>query len=300
MNKNVKLLFICYASLALPYTTSWCMEQDFVVPAALTELPIPTTPRTAAAALALCELAVAPEPAKKRQRTAEPLTPDAPTAPQVIQPRYRCIGDTYTCAECKAHIKGYKAFLDHKRTHKGPLPFACTEPNCAYAAQDRRGLDHHMRTHTGEKPFKCDQCGKAFTQKANLNKHIESVHSTEKKFTCEQCGHQASRSDALTQHKRTHTGEKLYKCPYESCSFAAHETGHLNYHIRIKHTGERPYKCTYHGCDYAAFQTSPLRDHIRIKHTRERPYKCDQCDNTYCSYGQLCWHKKTKHPQEVS
>jgi uncharacterized protein YbbK (DUF523 family) len=37
-------------------------------------------------------------------------------------------------------------------------------------------LKDHEATHTGIKQYVCKECGKGFTQKRNLNKHIVTVH----------------------------------------------------------------------------------------------------------------------------
>lgn len=35
-------------------------------------------------------------------------------------------------------------------------------------------LEQHRRAHTGEKPFQCVVCGRAFSQKSNVKKHMQT------------------------------------------------------------------------------------------------------------------------------
>ena len=47
------------------------------------------------------------------------------------------------------------------------------------------------------KIFKCIDCGKGYSQKGNLNRHIESVHEGMKLFKCNDC------DAAFSQKKET-------------------------------------------------------------------------------------------------
>ncbi|CAL1279631.1 unnamed protein product [Larinioides sclopetarius] len=48
---------------------------------------------------------------------------------------------------------------------------------CDYSSLNSGHVRRHILTHTGERPFKCNICGRGFTQKNNLKKHM-LVHFT--------------------------------------------------------------------------------------------------------------------------
>nr|XP_056716031.1 zinc finger and BTB domain-containing protein 6 [Euleptes europaea]XP_056716032.1 zinc finger and BTB domain-containing protein 6 [Euleptes europaea] len=95
-------------------------------------------------------------------------------------------------------------------------------------------LDNYLRHLKMHKLFLCLQCGKTFTQKKNLNRHI-----------------------------RGHMGIRPFQCMVCLKTFTAKST--LQDHLNI-HSGDRPYKC--HCCDMDFKHKSALKKHLTSVHGR--------------------------------
>ena len=56
--------------------------------------------------------------------------------------------------------------------------------------------------------FKCDDCGRLFSTKGNMMRHVQATHTREgvKMFPCGVCGRKFKRREDLVTHGRVHTG----------------------------------------------------------------------------------------------
>ncbi|XP_051518500.1 zinc finger protein 664-like [Myxocyprinus asiaticus] len=183
-----------------------------------------------------------------------------------------------SCSKTKKNLSPEK----HKRRADNNT-VTCSQ--CGKIFTNKCQLNKHMKVHIGEKPYMCHQCGKSFTIKGHLNSHSR-IHTGEKPYKCSHCGTSFNVSQNLKRHERIHTGEKPYKCLHCGKSFT--HSHNLKTHERI-HTGEKPYKCSY--CEKSFPRSQHLKTHERI-HTGEKPYKCSHCGKSFIHSHNLKTHER--------
>lgn len=77
-------------------------------------------------------------------------------------------------------------------------------PICGKIFTRKPYLDKHISTvHEGAKAFKCDDCGRCFGQKGTLKLHKKCVHEKNREFICAICSKDFTYKQSLLFHTKT-------------------------------------------------------------------------------------------------
>ncbi|KAG1686614.1 hypothetical protein DVH05_006329 [Phytophthora capsici] len=110
------------------------------------------------------------------------------------------------------------------------------------------------------------------------------------------CLRQFSRKYSLSEHMKTHTGERPHVCPVRSCAKRFTTSGNLARHKRL-HGYIEPIKCPVEGCICAFPSDSKLDKHMKF-HYGGPVHLCEVpgCGKTFTTTGNLNRHTKSQHP----
>lgn len=76
-------------------------------------------------------------------------------------------------------------------------------------------------------------CGKTFSTKFNLRRHINVSHLDIRAYECEVCHKNFASKQNLKEHFFIHTGEKPFACPVQKCGRRFRQASQLSFHKKL-------------------------------------------------------------------
>ncbi|XP_039278672.1 zinc finger protein 341 [Nilaparvata lugens] len=193
---------------------------------------------------------------------------------------------------------------------------------CVYCVKSFKcnyDLQQHVRSHTGEKPFQCVICGRAFSQKSAVKKHM-ATHKVWPKHLCyvtsasseatkhssemppnpsESNSSQASDEDSTSLDRNCNGNTNdinevdllLYLCQF--CTERFETYGQWKNHIN-EHKDEKVFKCIQPGCLSTFKEMTEFVEHSN-GHEAESgsTYNCHVCHKAFDSLDHIVRHQLT-------
>lgn len=124
----------------------------------------------------------------------------------------------YTCELCGRNFSSNSTYRMHRKWHDDPLPYKCKI--CDRKFKHTSILAVHMRrAHTGERPYKCPHCPYTFSVSSTLHKHI-ILHTKKYPHNCKLCGKGFTTRTKIARHMaRVHNDFDMLNAKPTPCQY---------------------------------------------------------------------------------
>ncbi|XP_041470293.1 uncharacterized protein LOC121419889 isoform X2 [Lytechinus variegatus] len=189
-------------------------------------------------------------------------------------------------------------------------PHACSDCDKRFSRLSR--LKEHKYTHSGKKPFACSLCPSSFVRKHDLFRHSSRLHgvgqggvskqgnkgsSKLKDITQKQCHRQSERKRGFDENaieQIDNTGDVPNNiCKGNVSNSIVHSESLCNEQTSLK----RPHVCSQCGKKFQKMLS--LKVHM-YTHTGKKPFECSLCPQSFNSMKQLVRHSSEQHGNEVT
>ncbi|XP_072226727.1 uncharacterized protein [Leuresthes tenuis] len=173
-----------------------------------------------------------------------------------LQQHLRChAGDKcFICSVCNRGFPWRKQLQRHMRIHSREQRLRCSVCDKMFK------WPYQLRVHQcviEESPPPCDSQTQPPSNCCSFTPPVSNKgHQATKQFQCAQCGKVFSLKDTLLRHLRCHTAEKQYSCPV--CKKQFSKRGNMEQHM-VVHTGEKRFSCGV--CDQRFGWRKQLKKH---------------------------------------
>jgi len=168
----------------------------------------------------------------------------------------------FTCTNCTMSFGSGNSLRKHRISVHERAKFPCVFCSGEFSRSSEL-LTHIRVMHTqAKKMFPCELCDKSFSSDDNLKKHVLRVHAKLKNFWCAECGKGFTLKATLTKHLLVHTGVKKLACHY--CEKMFYNQSNLEAHEVRNHTRKFPHVCA--DCGRGYMRPGQLKKHYELKH----------------------------------
>ena len=206
------------------------------------------------------------------------------------------------CEECNKILKSMSGYLRHwAMAHQTKeLSYECNQ--CDFRSAYEYKLKNHIKQeHEKRNEKRICTCGKSFSNKKQLGRHVREVHDGVT-LKCDQCSYQTKRSRDLRNHIENKHGDGVQidkqERPDIFCEFCGYSCKYrqsLQDHVEKIHL-QNEYKCNEEDCDFVTTQKRKLQEH-KSRHGEE--LICPICGKTFSSNKAWTKHKRETHKPKI-